>query len=272
MKYKIVFSDIDGTLLNKERQLSSTTISEIKKLQGKIPFILISARMPSAMRHLQKELAIEALPIISYNGGLILVNDKVVSSTEIPMNIIESLTNWNSDLKCHLSLYHNDEWYVPEMDQWAAREINNTKVSPEVKHHDSIIEKWKAENKGAHKIMAMGEVAEIDKIVDFLSDNFSEELHLYRSKSTYLEISPKEISKLTAVKYLLEQHYKFELDDVIAYGDNYNDVEMLNHVGFGVAVGNARDEAKKVAKHITAISIEDGVAQSLQQLIPLKNW
>ena len=272
MKYKIVFSDIDGTLLNKERQLSSSTISEIKKLQGKIPFILISARMPSAMRHLQNELGIEALPIISYNGGLILIDNKVVSSTEIPMNIIESLTKWNIAHSCHLSIYHNDEWYVPQLDQWAAREINNTKVHPEVKDHKSIIEKWKTENKGAHKIMAMGEVSEIDKIVDFLSENFSEELHLYRSKSTYLEISPKKISKLTAVKYLLEQHYKFELDDVIAYGDNYNDVEMLHHVGFGVAVGNARDEAKNVAKHITSLSIEDGVALSLQQLIPLTNW
>jgi len=71
MKYKIVFSDIDGTLLNKERQLSTSTISEIKKLKNKIPFILISARMPAAMRHLQKELEIEELPIISYNGGLL---------------------------------------------------------------------------------------------------------------------------------------------------------------------------------------------------------
>ncbi len=272
MKYKIVFSDIDGTLLNKERQLSTATISEIKKLQGKIPFILISARMPSAMRHLQKELEIEALPIISYNGGLILVDDQVVSSTEIPMNIIESLTHWNAELNCHLSLYHNDEWYVPAMDQWASREVNNTKVTPEIKDHTSIIEKWTSENKGAHKIMAMGDASQIDLIVDFLSENFSDDLHLYRSKSTYLEISPKQISKLTAVKYLLDQHFNFDLEHVIAYGDNYNDVEMLNHVGFGVAVGNARDEAKGVAKHITALSTEDGVAQSLQQLIRLKNW
>jgi len=272
MKYKIVFSDIDGTLLNKDRQLSNSTISEIKKLKNKIPFILISARMPAAMRHLQKELEIEELPIISYNGGLIIVNDQVVSTTEIPVTIIEHLTKWNSNLKCHLSLYHNDEWYVPSMDYWAKREENNTKISPEVKITEDIITTWKKENKGAHKIMAMGEVAEIDQIVEFLSAEYPNELHLYRSKSTYLEISPKSISKLTAIKFLLEQHFNFDLEDVIAYGDNYNDVEMLNHVGFGVAVGNAREEAKLVAKHITALSIEDGVALSLQQLSPLKSW
>lgn len=272
MKYKIVFSDIDGTLLNKERQLSLSTISEIKKLKNKIPFILISARMPAAMRHLQKELEIEELPIISYNGGLIILNNEIVSTTEIPVDIIEKLSNWNISLKCHLSLYHNDEWYVPEMDIWAKREENNTKISPDIKLSEDVIKKWREEQKGAHKIMAMGEEDHINQIVDFLGKEYPNELHLYRSKTTYLEISPKSISKLTAIKFLLEQHFKFTLNDVIAYGDNYNDVEMLNHVGFGVAVGNARNEAKQVANHITALSIEDGVAQSLQELIPMKHW
>lgn len=262
-----MFSDIDGTLLNKERQLSTATISEIKKLKNKIPFILISARMPAAMRHLQKELEIEELPIISYNGGLIIVNNEVVSTTEIPVKIIESLNNWNQKLDCHLSLYHNDEWYVPKMDYWAKREENNTKITPEVKICSQVISKWTKENKGAHKIMAMGEEDHIDKIVNYLSEKFPNELHLYRSKSTYLEISPKSISKLTALKFLIEKHFNLKLEETIAFGDNYNDVEMLTHVGYGVAVGNAREEAKLVAKHIADLSIEDGVANSLKTIL-----
>lgn len=53
--FKIIFSDIDGTLLNENRDVSTYTIETVKKLQGKIPFILISSRMPAAMRHLQKK-------------------------------------------------------------------------------------------------------------------------------------------------------------------------------------------------------------------------
>lgn len=266
MKYNIIFSDIDGTLLNKERQLSATTITEIKKLKNKIPFILISARMPSAMRHLQKELEIEELPIICYNGGLIIIDNKVVNSTEIRVAIIENLTQWNTALNCHLSLYHKDEWYVPVMDNWAKREENNTKITPQVKIASEVIGKWKTENKSAHKIMAMGEESQINEIVTFLSKEYPDELHLYRSKNTYLEISPKNISKLTVIKFLLQGHYNLPLEETIAFGDNYNDVEMLNHVGYGVAVGNARDEVKQVAKHITELSIEDGVAKSLKAL------
>jgi hydroxymethylpyrimidine pyrophosphatase-like HAD family hydrolase len=97
MQYKIVFSDIDGTLLNHDRELSPATISTIKHLKDKLPFVLISARMPSAMRHLQADLAIENQPIICYNGGLILVDGQAVNSTEIPLNTIESLHDFNKN-------------------------------------------------------------------------------------------------------------------------------------------------------------------------------
>ena len=82
MKTKLICSDIDGTLLNKERELSERTITAIKS-NSHFPFILISSRMPKAMVHLQEELSISHLPLIAYNGGLILDNNKVLHSTEI---------------------------------------------------------------------------------------------------------------------------------------------------------------------------------------------
>ena len=266
MDYKIVFSDIDGTLLNRNRELSPATITEIKKLKNKIPFILISSRMPSAMRHLQKELDIEELPLVCYNGGLILVNNKVVSSTVIPIDILEDLSNWNSEISCHLSLYYQDEWYVPSRDEWAIREQINTKVEPEIKSELEVIKKWKSEQKGAHKIMAMGEELQIDRIRDYLDEKFADQLHLYRSKNTYLEITPKRISKYTAIELLLHRHFNLSSGEAIAFGDNYNDVEMLKNIGCGVAVGNARPETLKAAKQIAEMSFDDGVAKCLKQL------
>ena len=65
--YKIIFSDIDGTLLNGDRTLSEATIRQVKRLKNTIPFILVSSRMPDQMYHLQKDLGIEGLPIIAYN-------------------------------------------------------------------------------------------------------------------------------------------------------------------------------------------------------------
>lgn len=266
MDYKIVFSDIDGTLLNKERELSSKTISAVKKLKSTIPFILVSARMPAAMRHLQQELEIEGQPFICYNGGLVLVNNKIRSSTVIPVEIVEELSNWNSRFDCHLSLYNNEDWYVPTMDKWAIREEKNTKVRPQVESNFTVIQKWKTEGKGAHKIMAMGEEFQIEQIKNYLEKNFNGQLHLYRSKNTYLEIAPKAISKFTAIEFLLNSYYGFSVEETVTIGDNYNDVEMLKNSGYGVAVGNACQEAKNAANFVCGNSIEDGVALVLEKI------
>lgn len=270
MEYKIVFTDIDGTLLNYDRELSPTTIKTIKTLKDKLPFVLISARMPAAMRHLQKDLDIEKQPIICYNGGLVLIDGKAVTSTEIPLNVLESLLDFNREQNCHLSLYHKDEWFVPENDQWTAREENNTQVNAQLKSNREVLDTWKKEDKGAHKIMAMGDEAHIDAIKYFLDKHFGEQLHLYRSKPTYLEISNKKISKLTAIKYLLDNHFNLKTEETIAFGDNYNDVEMIKGVGLGVAVGNAREEVLEVANIITNSGKEDGVAQSLKELFKIE--
>ncbi|MCM4159752.1 HAD family hydrolase [Antarcticibacterium flavum] len=265
MDYKIVFSDIDGTLLNKDRELSPATIDAVKSLSNKIPFILISARMPAAMRHLQEELEIGHLPIIAYNGGLIIVDGKTTLSTEIPLEVVEELSRMN-EFKCHLSLYHRDEWYVPQSDKWALREINNTKVIPVVRSNDQVIKKWDREEKGAHKIMAMGEIEQIDTIRDYLEEKYPGQLHLYRSKDTYLEIAPSSISKFTAIEMLLKEHFHLSPKEAVAIGDNYNDIEMLRKVGYGVAVGNARQEAMDAANIVCGKSIEDGVAKLLVKI------
>lgn len=269
MQYKIIFSDIDGTLLDSRRELSETTIEAIKALKEKLPIVLISARMPAAMRHLQKDLDIQNQPIIAYNGGLVLVGEEAISSTEISLELLEELHHFNQDINCHLSLYHKDEWYVPQQDKWAEREENNTKVKPDLLSNSEVIQKWKKEEKGAHKIMAMGTEAEIDQIRDFLQEKFPGELHLYRSKPTYLEIAPKSISKFTAIQLLLKEHFNCTTEDCIAFGDNYNDVEMIKGVGMGIAVANAREEVLEVANQVTEAGVEHGVANSLRKLFKL---
>lgn len=264
MQTKLICSDIDGTLLNKDRELSTKTIAVIKDM-APMPFILISSRMPQAMEHLQEELDITHLPLICYNGGLIIEGEEVVHSTEINLDITKALVDFCSDTEIHSSLYHGREWYVPGMDFWANRESNNTKVVPVLQAIEMTLEKWKSEDKGAHKIMCMGKPAELDSLVAFIENNYNDQIIGYRSKPTYLEISPKSISKKTSLETLLSLQYpELGLQNVMAFGDNYNDVDMLSAVGVGVAVENAIPEAKDVADHKTACNIDDGVALFLE--------
>ena len=266
MKFKLLCTDIDGTLLNKERKLSDHTISAIKRIHPQIPVVLISSRMPKAMRHLQRSLGIEGTPMIAYNGGLILHNSEVIETTEIELSALTTIVEWVKKTKIHLSVYHHDDWFVPTMDYWAQREQNNTQVAPEVQTLAETLDSFKRKQSGVHKVMAMGDEREIEQLFDWLTAQYSEALHLYRSKPTYIEIAHKSISKETALKKLLVTKYpKVGMNEVIAFGDNYNDIAMLTAVGTGIAVANAKQEVLVIADEITAANIEDGVAKSIRK-------
>ncbi|MHB1145981.1 MAG: HAD family hydrolase [Lutibacter sp.] len=266
MTYKLICSDIDGTLLDKNRELSEMTIREIQRVSP-TPFVLISSRMPKAIRHLQSQLENVGTPIIAYNGGLVLHNNQVLHSAFIDNSVLETVIQLCSKTTIHLSLYCHDEWYVPAMDFWAERESENTKVTPIVKSSKSILNQWKNEEKGAHKIMCMGDETEIDVLYKTLENSFSNEIMLYRSKPTYIEISHISVSKKTAIEVLLKHCYpKLSMKNIVAFGDNYNDIEMLKAVGLGVAVANAIEEVLQIANKITDTNKNDGVAKVIQEL------
>ena len=268
--FKAICTDIDGTLLNQDRALSTKTIAVIRHLaQQGIPVILASSRMPKAMRHLQAELDILHCPLICYNGGYILdystpdAPPAVLHSTEIPADACAQVVALAAGTDVHVSLYREDEWYVPAEDQWAARERNNTRVNPELAGLDTVLSRWAAIDAGAHKIMCMGPGDQVGAIHDALAHR--SDLNLYRSKDTYLEIAHGAISKATALDLLLQARYDFTLQDLIAFGDNYNDIDMLQAVGIGIAVGNAKDQVKAIARDITLPGKEDGVALALEK-------
>ena len=266
MSYKLVCCDIDGTLLDANRELAAITIHEVQRI-APIPFILISSRMPKAMWHLQHQLTKTNTPIIAYNGALILDKTAVVHSTIIKNELLETIIKYCEKSLIHTSLYFEDEWYVPSIDYWAKREMNNTKVVPQIKSNFEVFENFQNQKKGVHKIMCMGDENEIEQLYQFLEKNFVKELNLYRSKATYIEISPKSISKKTGVEILLKKYYPtISMNDVVAFGDNFNDIEMLESVGMGIAVANATNEVLRIADRVTDTNKNNGVAKALKEL------
>ena len=265
MDYKILCSDLDGTLLTYKDNVSDFTISEIKRIKEHLRIILVSARMPQSMTYIQKNLGIENEPIICYNGALVLHGAKELFSTYINMEQITSIYDMADKVGIQLGLYSNREWYVQTDSERVQKEIKYTKTLPIYRNTGETIEDWTNRKMGAHKIMLMGNKENTDGLFPLLQNKFSETLNLYRSNDTLIEIAPKTVSKLTAIQLLLQEHES--LSEVIAFGDNYNDMEMLENVGLGIAVGNAREEVKQIAKAITLENTKDGVAQFLKKHI-----
>ncbi|GAB3330286.1 fructose-phosphate phosphohydrolase SppA [Marivirga atlantica] len=265
--WKAICTDIDGTLLNAERRLSERTIKAFQKIKDDVPIILASSRMPAAMRHLQQEIGITTQPLICYNGGYIIDQDdkiEVLSSTEIQYEWLHRIIQTTQILSLHTSIYAEDSWFAPESDFWTAREENNTKVKATILANQQLVDMWSEKKLGAHKIMLMGDSDKIDHVVNELEDQ-NAPLHLYRSKDTYLEIAPKQISKASALSLLVERKLNIDLKEIMAFGDNFNDIELLKAVGNGVAVANAKEELKSVANEVTDLAKEDGVAKTIEK-------
>ena len=265
--YQLICSDIDGTLLDKDRQLAQRTIKALKAVKDDVQIILASSRMPKAMKHLQAELDICQNPLICYNGALVLDysngTPQPLLSLDIPMQVLDFILKTVQQTNIHVSIYRNDEWYVEQLDYWANREINNTKATPTVTNQTELIKNWET---GAHKIMCMGATEEIQVLYNALGAIYGDTVHTYRSKDTYIEISNKSISKATALALLLKEKYDFGMDKVISFGDNYNDMDLLEASGMGVAVANAKDEVKAVANRLTETNKNDGVAIVLEDI------
>jgi Cof subfamily protein (haloacid dehalogenase superfamily) len=275
MSFKVVCTDIDGTLLDSNRQLSPVTIDTFRRLAADIHVILASSRMPSAMTHLQRELGVLHNPLICYNGGYVIdyngkgTSPEVIYSTFIPATICHQINSLASGTNIHVSLYFQDEWFAPQWDYWSEREARITKVQPLIEPADSVIARWIDQNIGGHKVMCMGPEPEIDAMEQELNRTLHDHIHVYRSRPTYLELAPKIISKGSALEMLLQKRYDVSMNEVIAFGDNYNDIDLLKLAGKGVAVLNAREEVLATADEVTLDSKADGVAVALRKYFSL---
>ncbi|EHI97528.1 Cof-like hydrolase [Clostridium sp. DL-VIII] len=263
--FKMVCLDIDGTLLNSNHQISESVKDAIGAVVNKmnIPVILVSARMPKGITFLQKELEIKQ-PIICYSGALILDKDKTVLDKKF-INVwdLEKVYRVAKNYNIHMSLYKDDEWYIEEMDNWAKQESDITNIIPKISDFKELIELWKKEKTGPNKILCMANPDEIIKLKENIK---ADDLNLYLSKPTYLEIMQGTVSKTTAINYL-QKVFSVAKEEIITMGDNYNDIDMLKYSGLGIAMGNAPEDVKIHADCVTSTNDEDGVAEALKKYV-----
>jgi Cof subfamily protein (haloacid dehalogenase superfamily) len=267
-KYKMLCLDIDGTLINSQHKITENTKKAVKRAAEEklIKVILVSARMPKGIWFLQRELEVSQ-PIICYNGALIVDNNTdILWNISIPVSHVEEVYNLAKETGISISLYKEDQWYVEEVDQWAECEGEITRSYPEIIKYDELFSKWKMEKSGPNKILCMAEPDRIKLLDSKLKDRSYGNLNIALSKPEYLEIIPQDASKTAAIEFLCRR-FEIKESEVIAIGDNYNDINMIEFAGLGVAMGNAPEQVKKYADDITLSNDEDGVAEAVKKHI-----
>jgi hypothetical protein len=265
--YKAVFLDMDGTLLRSDHSVSKGTIKTIKNLAEKgVPVILVSARPINAVLPTFRNIGLPAhTPLITLNGSYIVENGQPIFEAVIDLETTARVTAEVKPFKATIAYYLQKEWYSEVSDAWTDHEQKIMDTPLQVGPIDHFVRDWSARNIGPNKMMVMSDAGKITGIQQHLRSIYNGRLNIYPSKATYLEVMDTRGSKSNAVKFVGER-LGIEPAAIVAMGDNYNDVEMLQFAGMGVAMGNAPDDIKAKADLVTDTNNNDGVRKALEKL------
>ena len=260
---KIVFGDVDGTLLDSNHKVLPGTVHSIQELQKKnIPFVIISARSPSGIRPIFQEYHFTC-PMICYSGALILDrNEKILFSEGFSPEIAGKMIKFIEDscFDCTWNIYSHDTWIVKD------RSDSRVKREEEIVHAISIEgdASLLSPNAKIGKLLCMCNPNRILEIEQEMKATFPT-MSIARSSDILLEIMQGGITKSTGVKQLCDL-WSISLEYTLAFGDHYNDIEMLETVAQPVLMGNAPEELKHRFAYVTTGNDDEGIYKALTQL------
>lgn len=253
-KYKdrIIFSDMDGTLLDDSKRLSPAihdAIADFTAQGGR--FVLSSGRPLISILETKEKLGLTfpGTYVIAYNGALVYdcENQAPVWEQRIPYQYVEKVLALAKECGVHVHTYTNDTIISPADDKELAYYRQHIHMPAVIT--DDILS---ALEHPPYKLILV-QLEGNDKLEAFrntLASRAGETLHTFYSSAVYLECCMKEASKGNAVKFLCG-HLGIDVKNSIAAGDAANDISMLKAAGRGVCMQNGTPDAKSAADYIT---------------------
>ncbi|KAG4100178.1 hypothetical protein H8356DRAFT_1290213 [Neocallimastix lanati (nom. inval.)] len=273
-KIKVIVTDLDGTLLNSEGNVSERTKTVVGKILDKysdVHFVLATGRSRRGASVVRKALGIENKPnteSILGNGCFIYdSNGKLLWENTLPLDYVFKFHNLLKPYPKAVYNYTYEDKLLGFDKKWAKETYKAIK--------DTIVLEDKEEH--MKKVLA-GEETRINRVCYFASPDEGREL-LEKIKKlgeeykleyaqyapTIIEFMPYQTNKGTGLTQLIKL-LNISKEEVIAFGDGGNDYQLLESAGWPVAMENAHEDLKSYAKIITKSNVEDGVADLLEKI------
>ncbi|WP_141431339.1 Cof-type HAD-IIB family hydrolase [Bacillus sp. 03113] len=250
---KIVFFDIDGTLLDHEKKIPAKTKEAIKQLKENGVFVAIATgRSPFMFKSLREELDIDSY--VSFNGQYVVFENEVIYKNPLHEDDVELFLQ-HSYRNDHSMLFMNENTMKASVTK--SIKMKESMGSLKFPHPEKDLQFYK-ENKIYQCIVFCNEGEEEQYIAVYSQFKFIR-WHTYG-----VDILPAGGSKAEGIHKLIDR-LGFKIEDVYAFGDALNDIEMLQAVGTGVAMGNATEEVKKFADIVTNDVDQDGIWNGLKK-------
>jgi Cof subfamily protein (haloacid dehalogenase superfamily) len=259
----LVVSDVDGTLLTKDKTLTDGAKAAVQELHhAGIAFTIVSSRPTIGMRFLIAPLAI-TLPVGAFNGSCIV--DPQLHPIEqhfIPAATVARSLDVFAEFDVDTWLFTSDLWLVRRPDgPYVSHEARAIKADP------TIAEDFTPYLTRACKIVgASADAALLQRCETAMEKALGPQAHVVRSQSYYLDITAPGCDKGTFVRTIAKR-LDISPDAVATIGDMENDLPMFRTSGLSIAMGNASDAIKKKATFVTASNEEEGFARAVEMVL-----
>jgi len=259
----LVVSDVDGTLLARDKTLSAASIAAVRRLrEAGIGFTITSSRPTIGMRFLIEPLAI-TLPIGAFNGGAIV--DPAMKPIEqhlIPQSVVENSLELLGEFAVDVWLFTQDQWLIDNAEgAYVPLERRAIKADP------TVVSDFAPYVARACKVVgSSADAALLMRCEAAVQGALGSEATAVRSQSYYLDITPPGCNKGTFVQ-ATARRLGISTEVVATIGDMQNDLAMFAVSGLSFAMGNATDDVKRQASRVTASNEEDGFARAMEVIL-----
>ncbi|KAA8996139.1 Cof-type HAD-IIB family hydrolase [Affinibrenneria salicis] len=255
MTYRVLALDLDGTTLNSDHQIPPQVKEAINRIKDRVMVLLVTGRHHTAARPYYAELGLNT-PIICCNGTYVYdyQNNSVLAENAIERANAKKFLDLAQAHRLNLVMYVTDKMvypavspvvYMKTMEEWAQQ--CPAAVRPEIERIDSLYDEMEA-SRYIWKFVAEGDIASIEAFsrLPWVNEHFIGE----KSWSNRIDFSRKGNTKGVRLAALLAQQ-NIAPAQVVAIGDNHNDISMLQLAGLGVAMANADEAVRQVADRVT---------------------
>ena len=264
MNYRMIVLDLDDTLLKDDRTVSEMTRRRLLEAQQQGTVVVLASGRPTyAMQHLAQELCLAQYGgyLISFNGARITAceNGAVLSSVDISHAQMCQLFDLAQQQNVYIQTYTEDHILVSKDNEY-------TQIEKEITGMDVVeCADFKAEiPKTAVKAMMLEHPDHLKQVEQALRPVIKDELYMTITKPFFLEFMNPAVDKGKSL-VTLAAHLGISMEQVIAVGDSYNDISMIEAAGLGVAMGNAVEAVKQAADYETDDNEHDGVARVVEK-------
>lgn len=248
---KLIVLDLDGTLLRDDKTVSQYTINTLLDIKRDNNIILFATARPPRDVYKYVPEVLKDNPIICYNGACIISREKILYKKQISrddtLEIVKTAINFSYNKIC---VEIDDKLYS----NFDVSEFFKDSAHERVNFFNMQFEK-------AYKVIICSKKTISDELVKALPNSCK---GIVTDKGVLCQIMNRETSKWSAIKVLAEK-LQINLENIIAFGDDYNDYDMIKNAGIGVAMENSEESIKKIADFITDTNNNDGVSKYIRQ-------